>query len=119
MSENKEYVAQTLENGALYISEDALTDTIVSAVLEVEGVHSISNAISAKKGAGKGIRVAINTNDSISVDCYVVALYGFSVVEIAKNVQAAVASAIESTTNVKLSDVNVSISGISHPKNKK
>lgn len=119
MSENKEYVSQSLENGAIHISEDVLAAMASMAVCEVEGVYGLSNAISAKKNSGKGIRVVIAEDDTVSVDCYVVALYGYSVIEVAKAVQEAVTSTVESTTASKVANVNVSISGIAHPRTTK
>ena len=116
MNEKKEYVSQALENGAVHISEDALVATTMMAISEVEGVYGVSNSISTKKSNGRGIRVMIAEDDTVSVDCYVVALYGYSVIEVAKAVQDAVTTTIESTTNAKVANVNVSNSGICHPK---
>ena len=39
--------------------------------------------------------------------------YGYSVVDVADAVQAAVASAVESMTGVKVTAVNINVSGIS------
>ena len=119
MNEKKEYVSQELVSGAVHISEDALIATTAMAISEVEGVYGINNSITTKKSSGKGIRVMIAEDNTVSVDCYIIALYGFSVIEIAKAVQDAVTTTIESTTNIKVTNVNVSISGINHPKSAK
>jgi len=119
MSDNKEYVSQTLENGAIHVSADVLASLASMAIAEVEGVYGLNNAISSKKSSGRGIRVVISEEDAISVDCYVVVLYGYSVVEVARAVQDAVTTALESTTGAKVSTVNVGISGICHPKSAK
>ena len=119
MGENKEYVSQQLDNGTVHISEDVVAATAAMAVLEIEGVCGLASGVSAKRGSGKGIRVAIAADDSISIDCYVIVLYGYSVIEIAKTVQEAVSTAVESTTGRTVAHVNVSISGISLPKTAK
>lgn len=119
MSENKEYVSRLLENGAIHISEEVLASMAALAVAEVEGVYGLSNVLTAKKSTTKGVRVIIAQDDSISIDCYVIALYGYSVVEVAKSVQEAVTTTLESTTGSKISNVNVSISGIAHPRSAK
>ena len=49
MSENKEYVSQTLENGAIHVSAEVLASLAALAVTEVEGVYSLNNAIASKK----------------------------------------------------------------------
>ena len=53
------------------------------------------------------------TADSVEVECNLVVLYGHSVVEIAKNVQTGVTSAVESMAGIKVSKVDVNIVGIS------
>lgn len=119
MSENKEYISKRLDNGAIHISEDVLAAMASMAVVEVEGVYGLNSAISTKKSMGKGVRVIIGQDDSVSIDCYVVALYGYSVLDVAKAVQEAVTTTVESTTGSKVSNVNVSISGIAHPRTAK
>lgn len=119
MSENKEYVSRSLENGAIHISEEVLASMASMAISEVEGVFGLGNTISAKKNIGRGVRVVIAEDDTVAVDCYVVVLYGYSVVDVAKAVQDAVTTTLESTTGGKVSAVNVGISGICHPKGTK
>ena len=122
MSESKEYVSQTLENGAIHISEEVIAAIASMAVQDVEGVYGINpNAGSdlgklGKKTTGKGIRLVISEDDEISIDLHVIVLYGYSVVEVAKAVQEAVASTVESTTGRKVRSVNVNISGITLPR---
>ena len=58
------------------------------------------------------IRVTLG-EDTVAVDCGLVVIYGHSVVEIAKNVQNAVTNAIESMTGLKVSRVDVNVTGIS------
>lgn len=126
MSENKEYVSQTVENGSIRISEDVIASIASMAAMEVEGVYGLNNNIGAelagkisKKSQGRGIRLVIADNNDISIDCYVVVLYGHSVFDVAKAVQENVTTVVESTTGQKVKTVNVSISGISLPKEAK
>ena len=124
MSENKEYVTQNLEAGSIHISEEVIASIASAAALEVEGVYGLSSTGSelsklAKKAVGKEIRVMISSDNQISIDCYVVVLYGCSVVDVAKNVQEAIVSAVESTTGQQVRDVNVSVGGISLPRGTK
>ena len=121
MSETKEYASQVLENGTIQISDEVIVSIATAAIRDVEGVHGIGSGAGdlarlAMKSAGKGIRVVISEKNEISVDCYIVVLYGFSVVDVAKNVQEAVTSAVESTTGQKVSGVNVCVSGITLPR---
>lgn len=124
MSENKEYISQELENGSIQISEDVIVSIAAMAAQEVEGVYGLGGSGTdlsklTKKSAGKDVRVEISDSDEISIDCYIIVLYGHSVVDVAKAVQEAVASAVESTTGRAVKDVNVSVGGISVPKSGK
>lgn len=126
MSENKEYVSQTVENGSIRISEDVIASIAAMAAMEVEGVYGLNNIIGSelagkisKKSQGRGIRLVISDNNDISIDCYVVVLYGHSVFDVAKSVQENVTTVVEATTGQKVKTVNVSISGISLPREAK
>ena len=124
MSESKEYVSQTLEHGAIHISEEVIATIAALAVQDVEGVYGLNTTLSsselsklAKRAQqGKGIRLVISEDDEISVDCYIVVLYGHSVVDVAKAVQETVTSAVESTTGRKVKTVNANISGTPLPR---
>lgn len=105
MAENKDYMTKELDSGSLNINEDVLTTVALTAVKDVDGVVSI-------RGDRKGIRVLLGDNE-VAVDCGLVVLYGHSVVEIAKNVQRAVTNAVESMTGLKVSRVDVNVTGIS------
>lgn len=119
MAENKQYITQEQENGSVMISQDVIATIVAHAVSEVEGVVSLNVKPGAdivdlisKKNWGKGLKIVINEDDSLLVDCDVVIAYGQSVVSVANNVQAAVTSALESMTGVKVEAVNVNVCGI-------
>ena len=123
MSENKEYVSQSLENGAIHISDEVIVSIAAMAAQDVEGVYGLGTGadlnVLKKRNSAKEIRVVFSENDEISIDCYIIVLYGYSVVDVAKAVQEAVSSAVESTTGRIVADVNISIGGISLPREAK
>ncbi len=119
MAENKQYISQIQDNGAVMISEDVVAAIVAQAVKDVEGIVSISSKPGAdiadmlvKKNWGKGIRVEIAEDNSVSIDCDVQIGYGQSVVTVAKSVQDAVTAQVESMTGVKVTAVNVNVCGI-------
>lgn len=125
MGEIKDYLSTVQENGSIHISEDVIASIAALAANDVEGVCGLSANIGSDlaellgvKNLGKGIKLSFN-DDAISIDCYVVALYGYSVIEIAKNVQDKVTTAVESMTGQKVRSVNVDICGITLPKETK
>lgn len=119
MAENKQYISQIQDNGAVMISEDVVAAIVAQAVKDVEGVVSLSVKPGAdiadmlvKKNWGKGIRVEIGEDNSVTVDCDVLIGYGQSVVSVAKSVQEVVTAQVESMTGVKVTAVNVNVCGI-------
>ena len=105
MAENKDYMTKELENGTVNINEDVITTVAVAAIKDVDGVVNIKND-------RKGIRVTLGEED-VAIDCGLMLVYGHSVIEIAKNVQNAVTNAVESMTGLKVSRVDVNVTGIS------
>ena len=119
MAENKQYITQEQENGLVMISEDVVATIALHAVSEIDGFADLVAKPGAdivdligKKNWGKGIKITISENDELTVDCNIMVSYGASVVAVAKNVQAAVTSALESTTGAKVLAVNVNVCGI-------
>ena len=120
MAENKQYITQVQDHGTVMISEDVIATIITHTIGEVEGVAGMSTKPGAdiaekigKKHWGKGMKITIGEDDSLSVECNLILTYGQSVVAVAKAVQEAVTAALESTTGVKVACVNVNVCGIS------
>ena len=119
MAENKQYIIQQQENGTVMISEDVIATIVSNAVTEVEGVVGLSTKPGAdiadmigKKNWGKGMKIIIGEDDDVSIDCNVNIGYGQSVVAVAKSVQDAVTTALESTAGIKVAAVNINVCGI-------
>lgn len=119
MADNKQYITQIQENGSVMISEDVISTIVSHAVEDVEGVVGLSVKpgadivdIIGKKNWGKGLKVTIDEDDVLTVDCNVIIAYGQSVVTVANAVQEAVTSALENMTAVKVGAVNVNVCGI-------
>lgn len=118
MAEYKQYITQDQENGSVMISEDVVSAIAEHAVADVEGVAGIIT----KPGAdiadlisinwGKGIKILIAQDNSLTIHCSISICYGQSVVDTAAAVQAAIINAVESMTGVKVIAVNVNVCGI-------
>jgi len=126
MSENREYLSQIQDSGAVHISEDVLTSLAGMAAAEVEGVASLTGGRAAdlsdiltKKNAGKGVRLTVSEDNEITVDCSIVVKLGMNIMDVAKAVQEAITTSVESVTGFKLAEVNVTVSGIALPKEQK
>lgn len=119
MAENKQYITQVQDNGSMMISEDVVATIVAQSVKEVEGAVSLSVRPGAdiadmigKKSWGKGIKILIDEDNSVTVDCNILIGYGQNVVELAKAVQDSVSTHVESMTGVKVKAVNVNVCGI-------
>ena len=119
MAESKQYITKIQDNGSIMISEDVIASIVSQSVQEVEGVVGLSVKpgadiadIIVKKNWGKGMRIVIAEDNSLTVDCDILISYGQSVVAVAQNVQEIVASHLESMTGVKVTSVNVNVCGI-------
>lgn len=119
MAESKQYITQVRDNGSIMISEDVISAIVAHAVGEVEGVVGLEVKPGAdiaeligKKNWGKGVKISIDEDDTVKIDCNVSVSYGFSVVTVANSVQEAIRNAVESMTGVAIASVNVNICGI-------
>ena len=118
MAEFKQYITQVQENGNVMISEDVIETIIAETVAEVEGVHGLNVKPGADiadligKNWGKGMKIQIAEDNSVTISCNVTIKYGYSVVDVAKNIQSALTSAVESMAGVKVTNVNVNVCGI-------
>lgn len=108
MAEYKRYITQVQENGNVMISEDVVSTLVAHAAEEVDGV----DALVAKKSWGKSIKILIAEDNALTIDCNITIKYGYSVVDVAKAVQEAVTTAVESMTGVKVNLTNVNVCGI-------
>ena len=112
MAENKQYITQIQAGGNVMISEDVIATIVEHTLTDVEGVVKGGSEVIGKKSWGKGLRINIAENNSVSIGCNVIVSYGESVVDVAKAVQEAVTGAVESVTGVTVSNVHVNVCGI-------
>lgn len=119
MAESKQYITQLYENGSVQISEDVIAAIVSHAACEVEGVVGVNSKPGAdiaeligKKSWGRGLKVTVLEDDSISIDCNLTVNYGRNVVDVAKAAQVAITNALEAMSGIQIAAVNVNICGI-------
>ena len=119
MSENKEYVTQTDELGNIHISEEVLAVIAAAAALEVDGVRSLAagskDLLSKKCNPARGVHIQV-AEDCVQVELAILVRYGYVILDVARAVQDAVITNIESMSGLKVSDVNISVSGVAFEK---
>ena len=124
MADNKEYISQEQENGTVHMSEDVIASIAAAAIYEIDGVYSLNDNTAndiekkSRKSLGKDVKLSI-VDDQITVECNVIIYYGYSVLEVAKNIQDAVSVALVSMAGLNVTAVNVNVSGIAMAKTSK
>ena len=107
-----EYITQAQENGNVLISEDVIAAIVENTLTEVDGVVKGGSEVVGKKSWGKGVRITVAEDNSLTLGCNIIVNYGESVINVAKNVQEAITTAVESVTGVTVTDVHVNVCGI-------
>ena len=134
MADGKEYVSRPDELGNIHISEEVLAVIAAAAAMEVEGVGSLAANLGsdiamafdecvenparyeyAKASCERTLRWLERCKveeESIRVDVSLLIKYGYTIIDVAKEVQNAVYSAIENTSGLTVECVNVHVLGV-------
>ena len=122
MAEGREYISREEELGSVNISEEVLAAIAGASAMEVEGVGALGSglgsdvaAIVNRKALSKGVHLTVE-EDAVSVDIAVMVKYGYVVPDVAKAVQDAIMSAVENTSGLQVSCVNVTVAGVTFQK---
>ncbi len=120
MAENKEYFCTAGDKGSVNISEDVIAQIAAAAMADTEGVGAPATAVGRELNRKNHTRSAKITyeEDKLRIDASLSVKQGYSIAEVAKNVQEAIWDAVESTTGIPIKCVNVQVSGISISKEK-
>lgn len=112
MADVKQYITHAQEGGNVMISEDVVSTIVENTLTEIDGVVKGGAEVIGKKSWGKGIRIHIEDDDTLTIGCNIIVRYGESVIKVAQTVQEAITAAVESVTGVKVRDVDVNVCGI-------
>ena len=122
MAEGKEYISHESEQGSVSISEEVLTVIAAAAAVDVEGVSSLGSGLSSegtatanRKALTKGVRLSVE-GEKVRVDLSILVRYGYVVTDVARAVQDAVCGAVENTSGMGVSCVNVTVVGVTFQK---
>ena len=122
MAEGREYISHPDELGEINISEDVLATIAGAAALDTEGVSALGAGIgsdlsnpASRKNLAKAVHLTV-AECNVVVDILLMVNYGYAVADVAKAVQDAVIAAVENTSGLRVSAVNVTVTGISFAK---
>ena len=118
MGEGKEYVSRSDELGNIHISEEVLALIAAAAVLEVEGIGGLAANLGTdlaellgKKNLSRGIHILVE-EESVTVDLGILVKYGYTIPDVARAVQEAVAGSIEATSGLTVAAVKGNVGGV-------
>lgn len=119
MSEENLYnIKEENTNGQVQIADEVVAIIAGLAAREVEGVAkltgTLSNELATKLGVknpAKGVKVELFPGE-VKVDVSIEVLYEYSIPKVSEMVQEKVKQAIETMTGLKVTEVNIRISGV-------
>lgn len=113
------------ELGELKIANDVVGIIAGLAATEVPGVAGMSGGIAGgiaemlgHRNLSKGVKVEVGEHDCV-VDLYVIIEYGYSIPEVATQIQENVKRTIEVMTGLDVMEVNLHVLGVHFPQEKK
>ena len=112
-------LAITNECGSINYSEEALANIVGVSTMECYGVvgmasRKISDGITellGRENIGKGVEVKI-TDDTLTVDLYIIVQYGTKIHEVANNVMEKVDFVLRNTLGFNPDKINVIVHGV-------
>lgn len=121
MSENE----RRTELGDLKIANEVVGIIAGLAATEVPGVAGMSGGIAGgiaemlgHRNLSKGVKVDVGAHECV-VDLFVIIEYGYSIPEVARQIQENVKRAIEVMTGLDVMEVNLHVLGVQFPQEKK
>lgn len=119
MSEENSYnIKEENTNGQVQIADEVVAIIAGLAAREVEGVARLTGTLSNElatrlgvKNPAKGVKVELSPGE-VKVDVSIEVLYEYSILKVSEMVQEKVKQAIETMTGLKVTKVNIRISGV-------
>jgi len=105
--------------GNIRIKEEVISAIVSSALKEFKEIARVGSSFAggikqvlSRKDIHKGIKVEIE-NNSVKIDISIIAKYGCSIHEVAKNLQYNVKDEVEKMTGLKVKKVNIIVQNLS------
>lgn len=113
------------ELGELKIANDVVGIIAGLATVEIPGVAGMSGGIAGgiaemlgARNPSKGVKVDVGEHECV-VDLFVIIEYGYSIPEVAQQIQENVKRTIEVMTGLDVMEVNLHVQGVQFPQEKK
>lgn len=122
VKETQKPVGTTNEMGAIKISDSVIASLVHRAVTDVDGVSRLSSSfvddiaeiVGRRKSSSRAINISME-EDRVDIEVKINIKFGYKVPDVAAQVQTAVIEAVENTTGMNVSSVNVIVQEIEDP----
>ena len=119
MADHKEYWSTESDQGSIRISEDVVASIAALSASETKGVSGLYSSLTSdivgfisKKNLSKGVRIELGDDDTVKVEIGFLALFGYNICDVAKEVQEHVKASVESMTGLRVVEINVHVGGV-------
>ena len=119
MADHKEYWSTESDQGSIRISEDVVASIAALSASETNGVSGLYSSLTSdivgfisKKNLSKGVRIELGDDDTVKVEIGFLALFGYNICDVAKEVQEHVKASVESMTGLRVVEINVHVGGV-------
>ncbi len=109
MAEQKEYLDIQEEDGVIRVSFASIGEIAAQSALAVPGVAALATVAQA---VVKGVNVNLSEIGICSVDVHIMVSAGHVISQVAKAVQNAVKTAVDSAVGIEVASVNVFVAGM-------
>lgn len=104
-------IVETPGLGTVQIADEVVAVICAIAATEVDGVSSMDGNDVSGKALSKGVKLSINGTEA-AVDIKLMVDYGYNIPATCAKVQEKIKSTVENMTGLKVTDVNVRITGV-------
>ena len=115
MAAPQEYWSTASDQGSIRISEDVVASIAALSASETKGVSGLYSSLTSdivgfisKKNLSKGVRIELGDDDTVKVEIGFLALFGYNICDVAKEVQ----ENVKSMTGLRVVEINVHVGGV-------
>ncbi len=109
------------ELGVVKIADEVVSIIAGIAVVDIEGVASMSGGVAGgiaealgRRNLTKGVKVEVGTEE-VKIDTFIIVEYGERIPDVSWNIQETVKNTVEDMTGLNVAYVNVHVQGIKFP----
>jgi uncharacterized alkaline shock family protein YloU len=107
-----------IQMGSIHVHREVISGIIHSAIDDFDNIFLARGPVLKRiihalgRRGHPAIKVTVDHNNEVRIDLRILVKYGVNIPDAAREIQEAIRQAIEKTTNLKLTDINIHIQGL-------